>query len=119
MTSIIDAAARSREARGIEDADHVRDLLLGRQAGELGRADVAEQAVERRAVGLEVEALDVEHPAVARGHHDRPPRGARVLAQQHLDLEAVALVDDHVDAVDELGDRRLLDPVAGRATTWM
>ena len=84
---------------------------------ELGRGDVAEQPVERRPVGLEVEALDVEHPAVARGHDHGPARGARVLAQQHLDLQAVALVDDHVGAATNVGDRRLLDPAAGTATT--
>ena len=39
-----------REARRVEDADHVRDLLLGRQAAELGRGDVAEQPVERRPI---------------------------------------------------------------------
>ena len=72
--------------------------------------------MERRAIGLEIEALDVEHPAVARGHDDGPARGARVLAQAHLHLEVVALVDDHVGAGDELGDGRLVDP-AGKVTT--
>ena len=64
-----------REARRVEDADDVRDLLLGRQAAELRRRDVAEQPVEQRPAGLEVEALHVEHPAMARGHHARA--GAR------------------------------------------
>ena len=97
------------EARRVEDADHVRDLLLGRQAAERGRGDVAEQPVERRPLRLEVEALDVEHPAMARGHDHRQARGARVLAQAHLHLQVVALVDDHVGAGDEVGDRRLVD----------
>ena len=98
------------EARRVEDPDHVRDLLLGREAASVGRRDVAEQPVERRAIGLEIEALDVEHPAMARRHDDGPARGARVLAQAHLHLQVVAFVDDHVGARDELGDGRLLDP---------
>ena len=97
-----------REARRVEDADHVRDLLLGGQAAERGRGDVAQEPVEGRPIGLEVEALDVEHPAMARGHDHGAPRGARVLAQAHLHLQVVALVDDHVGARHEVGDGRLL-----------
>ena len=66
--------------------------------------------MERRPLRLEIEALHVEHPAMARGHDDGPARGARVLAQAHLHLEVVAFVDDHVGARDEVGDRRLVDP---------
>ena len=88
----------------------MRDLLLGREATELNRRDIAEQPVERRPIRREVEALHVEHPAVAGGHDHGPACGARVLAQPDLHLQVVALVHDHVGARDEVRDRRLVDP---------
>ena len=45
---------------------------------------------------------------MARGHDHGAARGARVLAQAHLHLQVVALVDHHVGARHEVGDGRLL-----------
>ena len=66
--------------------------------------------MEQRPLGLEVEALDVEHPAVRGRHHDRDALRARALAQQHLDLEPVALVDRPRRRRPGTRRRRLLDP---------
>jgi hypothetical protein len=93
-----------------------RHLLLGRQAAQLGRGGVAEQPVEHGRRGSRSKRSTSSIPrwlvAITTGR----ARGARVLAQPDLHLEVVALVDEHVGARGEVGDRGVLDP-AGKATT--
>ena len=73
-----------------------------------------QQPVEDRALRLQIEALDIEHPAVAGLHqHGYPPFPGR-LAHQELHIERVALLYHQVQPVEEavqvlrrdaLGDR--------------
>ncbi len=88
-----------------------------------------QEPVEDGSLRLEVEALDVEHPAVAGLHQHRYPTLPGRLADQELHVERVALLDHQVQPVEEgaqvlggdaLGDRHhpqvgvdLADP-AGR-----
>src|ERR1019366_4603345 len=68
-----------------------------------------------RTVRLKVESLHVEDPAITRLHQNRNGPFAGRFANQELDVEGIAFLDDEVQAVDEgrqvlgrdaLGERR-------------
>ena len=70
--------------------------------------------MEQGTLGLAVEALDVQQPAVARVHDHRNAVKAGTLAGQELDVEAVALLHQHVEpagAHQELVEVVLIDTV--------
>jgi hypothetical protein len=100
----------ARQLARLEEAQDVRHLVGGRQAGQLARADVAEEAVEERALGLEVEALDVEQPTVTRLHQHRHPGPAGRLPHQELEVERVALLHHDVEPVEEGVDVACVEP---------
>ena len=54
------------QVSGLQDAHDVRRLVVRGQATQRDRRHVPEQSVEQQPVGLEVEPLDVEEPAVRR-----------------------------------------------------
>src|SRR4029079_9538321 len=58
-----------RDVEGAVDAEDQRYLLLRGQRPIEAR--LGHQAMERRAIGLAIEALDIERSAIARLHHDR------------------------------------------------
>ena len=98
------------EARRVEDAHHVRDLLLGRQAASSAEVTSPSSPWKGGRSGSRSKRSTSSMPRWLVAITTGPAGGARVLAQAHLHLQVVALVDDHVDARDELRDRRLLDP---------
>src|SRR5262245_6155314 len=67
--------------------------------------------MQNRAIRLEVIPLDIEHPPVAGLHHDRDSVRASALAQQQLDVQAVALLDQKVGRTTL--DKERVDTVGG------
>ena len=114
-----------REQVGVEELQH--DRRSGTRpprpsALPAGRSTSSEvmpvhAPVQQRAVRLEVEALDVEHAAVARLHDHGQAQLARALAQQDLHGDAVAFVDHDVDRGAELvvAQQEALDVVGRHA----
>jgi hypothetical protein len=69
--------------------------------------------VEDRPLGLEVEALDVDEPPVAGLHQHRDSVVTRVVTQPNLDVEAVALVEQEIEATAR--QQEVVDRVVGDA----
>nr|WP_276602898.1 hypothetical protein [Nannocystis pusilla] len=95
-----------------DDLEHVGDLLLRGEVGDPLGLDVADEAVEDRPRRLEVEALDVDERAVAGLHQHRDLVQPRGEPQLELDVDAVALVDQHVEpaaAQEERGEVVVVD----------
>lgn len=70
--------------------------------------------MEKRRLGLQVEALHVHHPPIPHRRQHGDAEGARPLAQQHADVEVVAGVDDGVQgdvAAEEVADVLLRQPL--------
>ncbi|MFT3774545.1 MAG: hypothetical protein QM820_55010 [Minicystis sp.] len=80
-----------------QDPQHVRHLVARRQALDVARLDAAQEAVEDRAIGLQIEALDIHHPALVGVHPDGDAVGPGALADVELDEEVVALLDQEIE----------------------
>ena len=79
----------------------MRNFVLPRQAGESCAIQIAQQTVEDRSGGLQIEPFDIYQATVACCHQNRQPQGTCGLADEDLHVERITFLDNDIQSCEE------------------
>ena len=93
-----------RQLLGVEEAQHVRNLLPARHPRQRGRIHLAQQAVQDRPLRLEVEPFHVDQAPIAGRHQHRNPPGPRPLSHDRLHVQRITFFDNDIQSIEKFVD---------------